>query len=829
MSNDEKKRCSSIFLTTFVLGSALSSNIAFCNAEEVTLPEARTSLQVSIEVVKDYISLIDNSRDIEKKTLTTDLLKPSLSIAANILSNNESTIEDITTINTTLNKTLNFIKNTNWTYEEEMALLDLSAKIDEIEAFLEGITIGNDIGNYRESDYETINEALINAKSFHSNNTSSTATLDEIILIHDNLQQAFNIFQMNVITEVDKTSLLSVISECENEIANAEIGDTPGKHYQSSYDKFRIAIDNARIIADDRSSNIESVNNAIINLTEALERFRDERIHYDDINRESLTNSINNANKLYEDNKLNLGFDKGNFLEISYVEFGISIRNAENAHAYYNASQLEIDNATKDLIEAIARFENSVITVDKSELTSLLAEALELLNSPDVGIFPEYAREELLDEYETGINIYETVHYNQTEITQACDRLKITIKNYKDSEINGGIDIPNEDEDKDEDDGENKDETINSHLEVLNNIKDSFFEDIENNKNIEDKIILKNKVSKIKLDCANAEQYIIEHENNFDIDVFYEKINEIKNKIDDFYKTESELIEKSRNELILITEECIALSDKILEEYQNESSSKFDGISTKLLNSLKKELLLEYNKGYVDAFIKEVASASEVLAKNENIIKNYEDAASNLLAAKEKLLKKEEPTETPENPPTEENTTPPSTDSESDNSQNSNDNESISEEEQSQIDECSAQIERILLEIQSELSVTTVGFENGQCTENEKRATMYMYSTLTQALESSNRIWEYQSILQRAKATLSDFKDRSISIDSYGTVNGNKLTGKKYELTVVPTSEEIISYTEFIPKAGMPIDIKLVLTNLGISFMAIGALLRRKK
>ena len=804
MSNDEKRKYSSIFLTTFVFGSALSSNIAFCNAEEVALPETRTSLQTSINIARDYISLIDNSRDVERKNLTEDLLKPSVNAATNILLNNKSTIEDITVINSTLNKTLNFIQNTRWTYAEEMALLNLSAKIDEVEAFLRGVTIGNDIGNYKESDYELVNKALIDAKSFYSNNTSTSTTLSEINSAYDNLQQSFNIFQLNVITEVDKTNLLSVISECENEIANAEIGDTPGKHYQNSYNKFGTAINEAIIIASDRSSNIDTVNNAIINLTEALERFRDEKIHYDDINRVNLTNSINNANRLYEDNKSNLGFDKDNFLEIAHIEFGASIRNAENTHAFYNASQIEVDNATTDLTNAISRFENSIITVDKSKLVSLLTEVVELLNSPNIGMFPEYARDELLSEYETEINIYKTVHYNQSEIDTACDRLKTTIKNFKDSEIDGGIDNPGEDDDKGED------KPSNPHLETLNNIKNSFFEDIESNKNIEYKSILKNKVSKIKLDFTNAEQYVNESESKFDTEVFYKKINEIKNKIDDFYKTESELIQKSKNELVLITEECIALSDKILKEY-------------------KKELLLEYNKDYVDIFIKEIASASEILAKNENIIKNYEDATRNLLAAKENLLKKEEPTKKPDNSLPEENTKPPASNTGNNNSQDSTNNKEISEKEQSQIDECSIQIEKILLEIQSELSLITVGFESGQCTENEKRATMYMYSKLTQELETATRIWEYQSILQKAKATLSDFKDRSISIDSYGQVNGTKLTGKKYELTVVPNSEEIISYNEFIPKAGMPIDIKLVLTNLGASFMTIGAFLRRKK
>ena len=148
------------------------------NAEEVALPEARTSLQTSINIARDYISIIDNSRDVERKNLTEDLLKPSVDAATNILLNNESTIEDITVINSTLNKTLNFIQNTRWTYAEEMALLNLSAKIDEVEAFLRGVTIGNDIGNYKESDqlisgvakqfnlFKKMEERVINADKY---------------------------------------------------------------------------------------------------------------------------------------------------------------------------------------------------------------------------------------------------------------------------------------------------------------------------------------------------------------------------------------------------------------------------------------------------------------------------------------------------------------------------------------------------------------------------------------------------------------------------------------------------------------------------------------
>lgn len=150
----------------------------------------------------------------------------------------------------------------------------------------------------------------------------------------------------------------------------------------------------------------------------------------------------------------------------------------------------------------------------------------------------------------------------------------------------------------------------------------------------------------------------------------------------------------------------------------------------------------------------------------------------------------------------------------------------ISNEE---LERYSAELSFKLNEISKTIKESEVGTVNGGVTENQKVALSIMYSRIKSMVEDTNDINIYKKAIKLAENALSDFNDGSISIDDNNIVNGRKLTGVTSKSNSNPTNITMTSKEEFIPQAGIPFDIKLLLNISGTFFLGIGTILFRKE
>lgn len=134
----------------------------------------------------------------------------------------------------------------------------------------------------------------------------------------------------------------------------------------------------------------------------------------------------------------------------------------------------------------------------------------------------------------------------------------------------------------------------------------------------------------------------------------------------------------------------------------------------------------------------------------------------------------------------------------------------------------------LLDEITSLIKNSTVGSVNNGVSENQKIALSVMYSNLIKMTESTQDTEEYNKAYKMAQNTISDFNDGSISIDNNNVINGNKLTGINIAKQSTTDNINIVDKEEFIPQAGLPINIKSLFVSIGVIFMAISSILFSK-
>ena len=149
--------------------------------------------------------------------------------------------------------------------------------------------------------------------------------------------------------------------------------------------------------------------------------------------------------------------------------------------------------------------------------------------------------------------------------------------------------------------------------------------------------------------------------------------------------------------------------------------------------------------------------------------------------------------------------------------------------ESSDIDSSMDELNKLLKEMNTLIKTTTVGSVNEGVNENQKIALSVIFSKLNKMVESTDNIGTINNAIELAKNAISDFKDESIYIDDNNNINGRKLTGKIAATSnKIPTTEIIANKEEFIPQAGIPIDIKTILPMFSLGFISIGAILNRK-
>lgn len=146
-----------------------------------------------------------------------------------------------------------------------------------------------------------------------------------------------------------------------------------------------------------------------------------------------------------------------------------------------------------------------------------------------------------------------------------------------------------------------------------------------------------------------------------------------------------------------------------------------------------------------------------------------------------------------------------------------------------QIEEYSNKIAIILDDISKTIKDTEVGVVNGGVTENQKIALSVIYSEINTMIKDTNDIDIYKKAIKLGEYALSDFNDNTISITDDGIVNGRKLTGVISKQNATSTNITIVSKDEFIPQAGFPIDIKMLLNTTGIMLIGVSGIIYKKE
>lgn len=199
----------------------------------------------------------------------------------------------------------------------------------------------------------------------------------------------------------------------------------------------------------------------------------------------------------------------------------------------------------------------------------------------------------------------------------------------------------------------------------------------------------------------------------------------------------------------------------------------------------------DYPKEAIEEFKKAIDEAEEVLESNSKSKDTYRKAILALQKAKEKF-------------------------------QATKINASI-------ISQYKSDLNKLLKEMSTLIKTTEVGSVNGGVSENQKIALSVMMAKINQMVSGVDDVDIINEAIVIAKNAISDFKDKSIYIDDKNIVNGKKLTGKISSISnKEPEAELITMKKEFIPQAGMCVDIKTTLYVLSALFLSAGAILNKK-
>lgn len=146
-----------------------------------------------------------------------------------------------------------------------------------------------------------------------------------------------------------------------------------------------------------------------------------------------------------------------------------------------------------------------------------------------------------------------------------------------------------------------------------------------------------------------------------------------------------------------------------------------------------------------------------------------------------------------------------------------------------QLEEYSNKITIILGDISQTIKDADIGIVNGGVTENQKIALSVIYSQISTMIKDSTDIKIYEKAIKLGEYALSDFNDNTISVTDDGVVNGRKLTGVISKQNSTSSNITLVSKDEFIPQAGLPMDIKMLLNITGALFIGVSGILFKKE
>lgn len=548
--------------------------------------------------------------------------------------------------------------------------------------------------------------------------------------------------------------------------------------------------------------------------------------------RNELKNEIERAEDIV--NSIEVGNKPGQYTQDSVNKLYAAIYTANQKYDNNGLSDDELNTAIQTLKSEITIFQNSVIKkpdVDTSILMGLIQQAKKLINETTVGNeinqVPSGEKEKLQTILDSAIIIAEMSSPTQEVVDDAVEKLNNAVIEFREN-IKLKVDKSA------------LSDSIKKAVSLQNTIT---------NDKIGEEVGMYPKEAKKRFDKAIEKAQSIMNNNSVlqeEVDIM---VNYLEDEIDIFKNTQiTEKIDKSKLKLSIKNGETllknvvvgngdgmtkkeavdefkleldsakkIASSFTVTQSEVDTATSKLDEAIVKLkeaentkyvehMTALKSEIegciglynesapglsVGEYPEESKKEFKKAIEKAESILSSNNKNSNIYIKALSTLENAREKF--------------------------ESSKIENSNIESSMDE------------LNQLLREITTLIKTTAVGSVNDGVNENQKIALSVMLSKINKMVEDTDNVGVISNAIKLAKNTISDFKDESIYIDNNNNVNGRKLTGKVTTISNKTPKTEVIKYKEeFIPQAGIPIDIKAILPTLSLSFMSIGAILNKK-
>ncbi len=315
---------------------------------------------------------------------------------------------------------------------------DLEDAIQDAEDFVADAVVGTDEGQYSQADKDAMEDAIADANDVLND---KDATQDEIDSALEDLNDASDKFadSANPPSSLDKSDLEDLIGQAQELHDGATAGTDEGEYPLVAKNAFKAAITTAESTLDAAKTQAQ-LDAAYNNLAKAMQTFQKNQIGGATVDKDALIDEIANANSALA--KAEEGSGDGQYPVGSKGNLEAAIETAQSVANSATATQGEVDAAKDVLTDALGEFANSVIGVDKSELTKIIAEANELYDDSEEGSLPGQYPTEDLDDFQRAIRAANAVLVSsgssQTSIDYAVKDLEEAIKDFKATVISDG-------------------------------------------------------------------------------------------------------------------------------------------------------------------------------------------------------------------------------------------------------------------------------------------------------------------------------------------------------------------------------------------------------
>lgn len=803
-----------------------NNEVAIIDDASLDIESAKQKLQKSIdkanEVYRDAVlGDLEGQYPEEAGLILTIAIKE----ATAVVDESSSTIEDLDGATKKLDAEISkFIASIISISELKAELLKL---IIEVTEFCNKAPIGFEIGQYPIEEKETLLSAISKAESIYNGPSDTGSAFKKAI---EDLNASKQLFLDSKIKKVDVSALIAKITELELFGQGIAIGNSPEQYPLEAKTIFDAVLLEAKNIVgnctyQESLDMIDKLNKAKSDLENAL-------IKYDDIIREGLNEQLKIAENLRDSAKV--GDKPGEYTQESLNKLYSAIYSAKITNDNRFSSQSEIDAAVSLLKSSITEFKNSIIekeSVDLSELMGLINQAEQLVFGTEVGNdinqVPDKSEKEKLQAAINSANSIASLNSpTQIEIDKASNDLKQAIIDFRDK-INKEIDK----------------ESLSDEIKRAVALQTTITDDM-----IGDEVGKYPFLAKVKLDNAiAAAQKILQSATT-------------QNEINEMVKTLSKAIDECEKSLIteitnkLILKDTIERAEYVIKDaivgdkdgmFPKESYDKLNDVIKSAKLTLES---LQVTQIDIDAKVTELEAAIDTFLKSENV--KYKDYRAQLEIKKNEYLDLYNSTKEGESIgeyPTKvkQNFYKAIEKAKSVLTKNSK----VSEDYITALDELEkakaefekgvisnedvelhlAEMQTLLKQMSSKIKEADTSSEENRVPENKKIALSVIYNRISVLSEGTDNLLDIKEAIKLAKYAISDFNDRSIYIDNKNVVHGKKLTGEVGSNNTGRENINIVDKKEFIPKAGMPIDIKGAFASIGATFIGISGFMFRKK